>query len=110
MNRFILLLTAVLSLGMFVLMNDTTSIKIENNSTSIDNGQSQIQSTQLSSDSLGLGPAGIEGLPGSDQKTEPNQKPEEADENDFWDYLKEGLDKNKIDFPNFFELLPAIAI
>jgi hypothetical protein len=110
MNRFILLLTAVLSLGMFVLMNYTTSIKIENNSTSIDNGQSQIQSTQLSSDSMGLSRSNIDGLKGSDQSSDENQKPKQPDENGFWDYLKEGLDNNKIDFPNFFELLPAIAI
>ena len=110
MNRFILLLTTVFSLGIFVLINETTSIKIDSNNTSINNGQSQSTSAQLSSDSLGLGPAGIEGLSGSDQKTDPNQKPDQAEDNSFWDYLKEGLDKNKIDFPNFFELLPAIAI
>jgi hypothetical protein len=110
MNRFILLLTAALSLGMFVLLNETTSIKTDNNNSSIYDGQSQLSSVQLSSDSLGLGRSNIDGLKGSDQSSDENQKPKQPDENGFWDYLKEGLDNNKIDFPNFFELLPAIAI
>ncbi|KAB1063494.1 hypothetical protein [Salibacter halophilus] len=110
MNRFILFLTAVFSLGMFVLLNETTSIKTDNNNTSIYNGQSQLSSVQLSSDSLGLSPSNIDGLKGSDQSSDKNQKPNQSDENGFWDYVKESLDKHKIDFPNFFELLPAIAI